>query len=135
MDGLVTDDPTQVYVLPDDNFVRRGSVLKVIDGDSVFVDIQLGFYSHEQEICRLVGLNARELHDPGGKEAREALAELLPIGTKVRIVSFSVDKYGGRFDATVIREDGLVVNEWLIANGWAARWDGTGQRPVPAWPR
>lgn len=84
---------------------------------------------------RLYGLNARELHDPGGPEARDALAALLPTNTVVLITLADRDKYG-RVLAHVHRvEDGMDIGARLIADGWAAPWDGKGRKPVPDWPR
>src|SRR2546430_10186637 len=45
---------------------------------------------------RLNGINAIELNRPGGKEAREHLIALMPIGSKVTLTSFGWDKYGDR---------------------------------------
>jgi micrococcal nuclease len=119
---------------PDDNYVRRATVLKVIDGDTVALDIDLGFYTHEHMSCRLAGINARELRDPGGKEARDYLASMLKVGDEVVVASLKPDKYAGRFDGIIYDSDSADVNALMVATGYAARWDGRGDRPVPPWP-
>ncbi len=117
----------------------RAVVDRVVDGDTVILDVSLGFgmwllTSPKHPVSfRLLGLNAIELRNPGGKESRDHLAELLPAGTEVVIRSVAVDKYGGRYDVVIFR-DGVNINELLIATGWAAYWDGRGTAPVPPWP-
>jgi micrococcal nuclease len=118
-----------------DNYVRRARVLKVIDGDTVALDIDLGFYTHEHMSCRLSGINARELRDPGGKEARDHLAEMIKVGDEVVVSSIKPDKYAGRFDGLIYVDDGPSVNQRMIDDGYAAPYDGKGSpRPVPPWP-
>lgn len=84
---------------------------------------------------RLLGCNAQELNQPGGKEARDALLSLLPIGSHVLLSTASPDKYGGRYDAIVSLEDGTNVIMYLTSEQWVAPWTGTGPKPVPPWPR
>jgi endonuclease YncB( thermonuclease family) len=83
---------------------------------------------------RIAGINAAELSEPGGPEARDALAGLLPAGTVVTLRRVRPDKFAGRVDARLIRADGVDVGQWLVGHGHAASWDGTGPRPVPPWP-
>ena len=110
------------------------TVVRVVDGDTVDMDVDLGFSVWFRGSFRLLGLNARELHMPGGIEAKDNLALLLPVGCPVALTSTKVDKYGGRFDA-VLTVGGSSVNDQLIATGWAAAWTGDGVKPVPPWPR
>ncbi len=114
----------------------HATVDRVIDGDTVVLDVDLGFgvWLRKQSF-RLLGVNAREKAQAGGDEARANLATLLPIGTYVTINSIKVDKYGGRFDAHVILADGTTLSQVLIQTGWAAAWSGAGAKPVPPWPR
>jgi endonuclease YncB( thermonuclease family) len=111
-------------------------VVRVVDGDGLVVSVDLGWsvWLHSQRI-RLAGCNARELPEPGGVEARDHLAELLPAGTAVTLATVKIDRYGGRYDAHVTLPDGRDLVSLLIAAGWAAPWDGRGPRPVPLWPR
>src|SRR5205814_7565302 len=84
----------------------RATVVAVHDGDTVTLDVDLGYHLHQTGPYRLAGCNARELHAPGGAEARDHLAQLLPPGTEVTIRSLKGgpvpdDKYAPRYDATV----------------------------------
>ncbi|MER5754322.1 hypothetical protein [Streptomyces sp. NPDC002088] len=117
-------------------------VRDVHDGDTIKVDLDQGLDTWKHSVSmRLYGCNARELKDPGGKEARDNLAALLPVGTKVTIHShkagrdLEADKYGGRYDATIALPDGRDLVGLLIEQQWAAGWNGKGARPLPPWPR
>lgn len=114
----------------------RAELLRVIDGDTVILDVDLGFNSWlRYQSFRLLGVNAREKSDLGGPEAKAHLSELLPPGTIVTLTSVKADKYGGRFDAVITMADGRDLAQELIRGGWAAPWTGAGAKPVPPWPR
>lgn len=117
-------------------------VQKVHDGDTCTVDLDLGLDTWKHGLTlRLYGCNARELNQPGGTEARDNLSSLIPPGTKVIVRSYKInkdlphDKYSGRYDAAVALPDGTDLVTFLLAQQWAAAWDGKGTRPVPPWPR
>lgn len=124
-------------------YVYNAVVESVWDGDSLHASIDLGFglwnrgmdASKYGVMVRLDGCNAIELSQPGGVDARDHLAALLPAGTPVTLRSVAVDKYGGRIDADITLADGTDLVTQLIADGWAAPWDGDGTPPVPPWPR
>lgn len=117
-----------------DTYVRGARVVRVVDGDTVLLDVDLGFYVHVRMSCRLAGINAREHNQPGGAEATAHLAALLMEGESVTVGSVSADKYGGRFDGIILDVANLNVNERMVVDGYAARWDGVGSKPVPPWP-
>jgi micrococcal nuclease len=115
----------------------KATIVRVIDGDTVLMDVDLGFYTYSRMSCRLAGLNAIELNQPGGSQARTHLTTLLPQGTAVVVQSVKPDKYAGRFDAIVTSGTGggsVNINDTMVADGYAAPWDGSGPRPVPVWP-
>jgi endonuclease YncB( thermonuclease family) len=121
-------------------YIYNATVLYVHDGDTFDADVDFGFYLHHAPTpVRLLGCNARELSEPGGTEARDNLAALLPAGSRVLLQTAKPDKYAPRWDAqvTYLTGDGAVhdlVTD-LIADEWAAEWDGKGSPPVPPWPR
>lgn len=114
-----------------------GSVASTVDGDTVRVQVVDPLLAVPVVLTvRVAGVNARELHDPGGREARDALASLLAPGTVVTMRAVRPDKYAGRVDANMVTAAGGVdVGAWLVGQGWAAPWTGVGARPVPPWPR
>lgn len=123
-----------------DQYVRAAEVVTgphaYHDGDTVLVEVDLGFYMQARLSCRFAGINANELTEPGGPEAAAAVADLLAQGP-VTVQSTSVDKFAGRFDGIVVvaAADGpVVVNDWLVAHGLAVRWNGRGPKPKVPWP-
>lgn len=116
-------------------YVYNATVTRVVDGDTLDLDVDLGFSVHYRTSVRLLGCNARELSQDGGKEARDNLRALLPVGTAVTVATVKADKYGGRWDAQVTLADGQDLVTLLISTQWAAAWDSIGTRPVPPWPR
>jgi endonuclease YncB( thermonuclease family) len=125
-------------------YTYAAMVTAVHDGDTITVDIDLGFAVHTRQHVRLLGCNAIELAQPGGAEARDHLASLFGLTETsannlghVVLRSVKPDKYGDRYDAaiTLTNAGGTDLVTQLIADGWAAAWDGKGPKPVPAWPR
>lgn len=100
----------------------RAHVVKVYDGDTVTVDIDLGFgiFLHKQKI-RLEGLNTPEVRGESKLEgiiSRDALRER--IFDKDIIIKTKKDKKGkyGRWIATIFF-GGEDINQWLINEGYA----------------
>jgi endonuclease YncB( thermonuclease family) len=110
------------------------TVLSVHDGDTFTADVDVGFSVRIRTPLRLRGCNAIELGQPGGQQARDHLASLL-VGQVVTVSTVRPDKFGGRYDAAVSLPDGTDLVARLVAEGWAAAWNGRGPRPVPPWPR
>lgn len=107
---------------------------RVIDGDTLVASVDLGFHVWlRNQTLRVLGINARELTQPGGPEARDNLTAI--IGPTVTLTSIKPDKYGGRMLAFITLADGTDLSALLVATGWAATWDGTGPKPSPPWPR
>jgi endonuclease YncB( thermonuclease family) len=84
-----------------DTYIRRVQVARVLDGDTFVCDVDLGFHVLVRMSCRLAGINAPEHDEPGGPQARAALAAILGRGG-VTVCSVRADKYAGRFDAVVV---------------------------------
>lgn len=117
----------------------RADVVRVIDADTVELDVisDIGFGDSisRRRSFRLYGINTRELDEPGGLEAFEYVKSLLPVGMRLTLRSVKVDKYGGRYDATLLDDQGRDLSSVLITGQWAAPWNGRGPKPVPPWPR
>jgi micrococcal nuclease len=108
-------------------------VVRIVDGDTVILDVDLGFYMYVRMSCRLSGINCLEMNEPGGSQAKTYLAGILPIASKVLVHSIKPDKYAGRFDGIIVY-NGMNINENLVISGYAVPWTGSGPRPVPTWP-
>lgn len=101
----------------------RAVVTSVHDGDTVTVDIDLGFGIRVlQEKIRLTGIDAPELDCDGGKASRTALiSKVLGNTLLIRTEKDRKEKWG-RYLGTLILDGGINVNDWLVECGYAVRW-------------
>lgn len=78
----------------------NAKILRVVDGDTIEVELDLGFHLKYKNVIRLARINADELRDvdpekrSNAKKAKEYLTVLLPKDTSVVVLSKSLDKYG-----------------------------------------
>ena len=114
----------------------RAIVTKVYDGDTIWADIDLGFYTWKKdEHLRLLGINAPEVRGierPQGLVARDALAARI-MGKEV-IIRTEKDSRGkyGRFLAWIWL-DGENINRWMVEQGYATAYTAMANAPkVPA---
>lgn len=118
-------------------------LIEVEDGDTIRVNIDQGLrdWKHDQSL-RIYGISAIEKAKPGGEEAKANLTSLLPVGVKLEMRSYKIDKDPAdhmsfeRYVVKVKLPDGTDLGTNLITAGWAVYWDGrTKPTPYPAWPR
>lgn len=76
------------------SYTYAGTVLRVLDADTVQVDLDLGLRIHSAQAVRVAGIDAPELSTAAGKAAREFVQELLPVGSQVAVSTRKPDKYG-----------------------------------------
>lgn len=91
-----------------------GTVTGVTDGDTIRVTTETG---KKEKIVRLAEIDAPEKDQPWGDSATDHLTGLL-LEKKVEIKERGKDRYG-RIIGTVTLEDGRVLNDWLVMEGWA----------------
>jgi len=114
-------------------------VIKVIDGDTVDIDIDLGFnVILSNQRVRLAGLDAPESRTtnleekPRGLLSKKKVEEQLAVGAWVKINTIkddSNDKFG-RILGEFILDDGTNVNNWLIENNYAVSYTGQNKELV-----
>ena len=107
----------------------RAIVTKVYDGDTIWADIDLGFYTWKKdEHLRLLGINAPEVRGPErpqGLVARDALAgRIMGKEIIIRTEKDSRGKYG-RFLAWIWL-DGENINQWMVEQGFATAYMAMG---------
>ncbi len=114
-----------------DPFIRNATVVRVIDGDSIVVTVYLGFRLTIEMPVRLAHINAPELNQPGGTEAKQHLAKLLSDDIDLSYIPVTVktykpyDKYG-RWLAEVFVDE-RNINQQMIADGHATAYEGVGK--------
>jgi len=115
-----------------DDYIRRAKIVRLVDGDTVDVDIDLGMAITTRQRLRLFGINTPEVRGPekvAGHAATQHLADLLVQfrheGEWDIVVKTYRDKKGkyGRYLADLIGKDGdgdpVNLNERMVADGHA----------------
>ena len=115
-----------------DDYIRRAKIVRLVDGDTVDVDIDLGMSITTRQRLRLYGINTPEVRGPekvAGHAATQHLADLLVEfkheGDWDIVVQTYKDKKGkfGRLLAVLIGDDGegtsVNLNERMVADGHA----------------
>jgi endonuclease YncB( thermonuclease family) len=111
-----------------------GLVLDWHDGDTVHMDLDLGFGTmiraydlkgHPVNSGRIYLINAPELGstsnpNPAGIASRDNAIALCPPGTLVQVTSYGWDKYGGRYDCSINLPNGLDFATLQVTSGNAA---------------
>lgn len=110
----------------------RCKIVRVVDGDTVDVDIDLGFntWIHNERV-RLEGLDTPESRTSDsiqkffGLLAKAQLEFLLPVGSDHILQTTSIsstEKYGRTLG--FIKLDNSTVNQWLIDNHYGVAYNG-----------
>ena len=117
------------FHLSKEMYKYEATVRRWVDGDTVDVDIDLGFgiIFHNQRL-RLYGIDAYEQRTRDLDEKEKGLAatafvnEMAPVGSKVIIVTYKKGKYG-RIMAEVFLNDNTNLNTLLTEKGHAERYE------------
>ncbi len=98
--------------------VYEAQVTRVSDGDSVWVQPLSGGRYRK---LRLVGLDAPEICQRGGTQARDALSQRV-LKQRVTVTEGARDQYGRGL--AKLEHNGKDVGGWLVAEGqaWSSRW-------------
>ena len=112
-----------------DNFTRNAKLVRVIDGDTVVLDIDLGFnITLRSQTCRLLGINAPEVRGKQrlqGLESKKFLQNLLrDAALNVRCREFKRCSFGRwLIDLYVVLPKGgmVLVNALIIQEGFALK--------------
>lgn len=88
-----------------------------IDGDSIWS-------------ARILGINSPEINTDAGKAAKAYAEKICAPGTRVTVLSHNLDKYGGRFLASLTLPDGTDYAAAMITAGHAKPYNGKGPKPV-----
>ena len=100
----------------------RAHVLKIYDGDTITVRVDLGFHTHRIERLRLARIDAWEVRGeerPAGLVARDWLrSQILGRDVIVQTIKDKTGKYG-RYIAEVFTLDCENLNDLIVSNGHA----------------
>ena len=112
----------------------KAKVLKVLDGDTVDIDLDLGFnIILANQRVRLAGIDTPESRTENKEEkvrgllSKKKLQEKLAVGSWVTIEtqrSDNNDDKFGRILGVFLMEDGKSLNQWMIENNYAVAYAG-----------
>lgn len=92
-------------------------VADVHDGDTMKLDIDMGFGLTMHLSCRIFGINAPELSTGAGQRALAYTLTIVHVGDVVHVTSHGWDKYAGRFDGSVTLPDGSDFAQRMLDSG------------------
>ncbi|MBT4139017.1 MAG: hypothetical protein HOE48_13945 [Candidatus Latescibacteria bacterium] len=128
-DGALSLEPTQGR--RDTFYTYRATLQRVIDGDTLWVNIDCGFDTWTDQKLRLRGIDAAEMDTPEGQRARRFVESALRKCPVLAITTTKPDKYDRYLadvfympeesDVNVVLEQGLFLNRELIEAGLAKR--------------
>jgi micrococcal nuclease len=110
------------------SYTYRAVIREWLDGDTVEVDVDLGFGIHKIDRVRLYGINCPEktgTTKPAGLAAKAFAANLAPPGSEVAIKSYKsgVEKFG-RWLATIVLDCGTDLAAEMIRTGHGVEYHG-----------
>lgn len=106
-----------------DNFTRKARVIRVIDGDTIEVDIDLGFYSSIRQRIRLLRIDCDEivgLNKQSGLEAK-IFTESKVLKKEIYLVTEKTDTFSRWLGEVYFYENGILKNlsDELLENNLA----------------
>lgn len=117
----------------------KAIITKVIDGDTVDVDIDLGFdvWLKNQRI-RLYGIDTPESRTSDkvekvfGNLAKAKVLHFCPVGKKIVLQTRTDDSRGkyGRILGELITDEGINVNTYLVENSYAVEYFGMSKEDI-----
>jgi|TARA_Y100000310_G_scaffold280419_1_gene300143 micrococcal nuclease len=118
--------------MKDNLYHYRATVLRVVDGDTVDVMLELGFNVSLKERVRLYGINAPEsrtrdkLEKVKGLASKDFVVEWTEDHADEIVIVTRIDKRGkyGRVLGTIMTESGENLNELMIKEGHAVEYFG-----------
>jgi len=105
-------------------FTYRACVVSIYDGDTIRADIDLGFNQRSMTVkLRLAALDAPEIRGierVDGILSQKWLESQIPPGTWIvlKTIRDRTEKYG-RYLALIQMVDGTILNETMVAEGFA----------------
>ena len=108
-------------------------IVKVVDGDTVDIVLDLGFGIFTKQRLRLKGIDTPEtltkdeVERKFGNEAKEFVSIWTINQKSLRVKTFKDDKYG-RLLAELFGDDDTCLNTILVEKGYAWSYNGVGER-------
>lgn len=114
------------------DYTYDAKLVRAVDGDTVYLDVDLGFNVRVVMDFRLLGINTPETVGPtktAGIAAKAELERLLGLGA-LTIQTTKADKYGRWLARIWVQhgEESVCVNDSLVQGGFATAYFGKGPK-------
>lgn len=104
-------------------YIHRATLLNVVDGDTVDLEVKLPFRLVARDRFRLYGINAPEMRGDSreaGKLAKSALASMIPQGEFIiKTHMDKQDKYGRWLVEISDGDESRTINDRMVREGFA----------------
>ena len=99
-------------------YTYKATVVRIVDGDTLDADVDLGFYMKTRQRFRLARIDTPERGEEGFTEATDRVKELCPVGSEIFI---STSKTGGfgRWLGEIVYGDDKNLSDQLLMEGLA----------------
>ena len=105
------------------DYIFTGTVYNVVDGDTIDIELDLGFRIKTRQRLRLSGIDTPERGQPGYDEAKVALSNLI-LGKTVTCITFKPSKYGYFLAVIEQKDSDVTINQHMINEGLAKPYFG-----------
>ncbi len=113
-------------------YTYKAYLLEVIDGDTIWVDIDLGFNTWTMQKLRLRGVNAKAIETAEGQSAKDYIEACLNQCKFIAIKTYYRDKFTRYLadvffikretDLNKVIEEGIFLNQQLLDEGLAVKY-------------
>jgi len=116
-------------------FQYQATVVRIVDGDTAYLDVDLGFFIRMTINVRSYGINTPEIRGPSraaGLKSKAYVEQAIPVGSTVVVQTYKAEKYGryladirylpGSTDRDEIQAKGRLLNKELVAKGLAVEY-------------
>jgi endonuclease YncB( thermonuclease family) len=111
-------------------YLYKAKVLNVVDGDTLILDVDLGFTTHKEQRIRLAQIDCPEMKTESGKEAFHFVRDKMVDVGFVVVKTNKIDIYGryvgdifydltGKLSLDEVFLKGTYLNEEIVENGFA----------------
>ena len=104
-------------------YAYKAIITNVVDGDTVDVNVDLGFKVYSKQRIRLAGIDTPERGQPGYQEAKDRVTELV-LNKEVCLQTFKASKFGYYLGILVVVDGHPSLNDILLEENLAKLYDG-----------
>lgn len=105
------------------NYTYHAKIVRVVDGDTIDVDLDYGDRLRQVRRLRLSHVDAYEKNTEPGRRALAYVESVLPVGADVIVTTSKPDKFGRQL-AVVQLPDGQDLASELLSRQLAKAYDG-----------